>query len=35
MQIRCLHSLIDPSFHGINRFFVLSFKDEIDRESHK
>ena len=27
--------LIDPSFQGVNRLFILSFKDEIDQESYK
>ena len=35
MQNRYLDFLIDPSFRGINRLFVLSFKDEDGRESYK
>ena len=27
--------LIDTSFQGVNRLFVLSFKDDYGRESHK
>ena len=30
-----LEFLIDPSFQGINRLFVLLFKDDDGRESHK
>ena len=29
-----LNHLINPSFHGVNRFFVLSFENENDRTSH-
>ena len=32
---RYLDFLIDPSFQGVNRLFVLSFKDDDGRESHK
>ena len=32
---RYLDYLIDPSFQGVNKFFVLSFKDADGRESHK
>ena len=35
MQNRYLDFLIDPSFQGVNRLFVLSFKDDDGRESHK
>ena len=35
MQNRYLDFLIDPSFRGVNRLFVLSFKDEDGRESYK
>ena len=35
MQNRYLDFLIDPSFQGVNRLFVLSFKDEDGRESCK
>ena len=34
-QNRYLDFLIDPSFQGVNRLFVLSFKDDDGRESHK
>ena len=34
-QNRYLDYLIDPSFQGVNRLFVLSFKDADGRESHK
>ena len=34
-QNRYLDFLIDPSFQGVNRFFVLSFKDDDGGESHK
>ena len=27
-----LHFLIDPSFQGVNRLFVLSFKNEDDKK---
>ena len=30
-----LDFLIDPSFQGLNRFFILSFKDDDGREGHK
>ena len=30
-----LDFLIDPNFQGVNRLFVLSFKDDDGRESHK
>ena len=32
---RYLNFLIDPIFQGANRLFVLSFKDDDGRESHK
>ena len=34
-QSRYLDYLIDPSFQGVNRLFVLSFKDDHGPESHK
>ena len=34
-QNRYLDFLIDPSFQGVNRLFVLSFKDDDGRESRK
>ena len=34
-QNRCLDFVIDPSFQGINRLFVLSFKDHDGRGYHK
>ena len=34
VQNRYLDFLIDPSFQGVNRLFVLSFKDD-GQESHK
>ena len=34
-QNRYLEFLIDPSFQGVNRSFVLSFKDKNGRESYK
>ena len=34
-QNRYLHFLVDHSFQGVNRLFVLSFKDENGRESYK
>ena len=34
-QNKYLDFLIDPSFQGVNRFFVLSFKDDDGGESHK
>ena len=34
-QIEYLDFLIDPSFHGVNRLFVLSFKNEARRTSYK
>ena len=33
-QSRYLDFLIDPSFQGVNRLFVLSFKDEDGRENY-
>ena len=30
---QCLGYLIDPSFQGVNRFFVLSFGNENDRKT--
>ena len=35
MQNRYFDFVINPSFQGVNRLFVLSFKDENDRESYK
>ena len=35
MQNRYLDFLIDRSFQGVNRLFVLLFKDDDGRESHK
>ena len=34
-QNRYLDYLIDPSFQGVNKVFVLSYKDDDDQESHK
>ena len=33
-QNRYLNHLVDPSYHGVNRLFVLSFENETDRTSH-
>ena len=33
-QNRYLNQLINPSFQGVNRLFVLSFENEYDRTSH-
>ena len=33
-QIRYLDYLINPSFQGVNRLFVLSFENKVDREVH-
>ena len=33
-QNRYLNHLINPSFHGVNRIFVLSFENEDQRKSH-
>ena len=33
-QNKYLDFLIDPSFQGVNRLFVLSFKNEEDRKVH-
>ena len=33
-QKRYLNHLINPSFQGVNRLFVLSFENEDDRTSH-
>ena len=33
-QNRYLNHLINPSFQGVNRLFVLSFENEDDRKSH-
>ena len=33
-QNRYLNHLINPSFHGVNRLFVLSFENDDDRTSH-
>ena len=35
MQNRYLDFLIDPSFQGVNRLFVLSFKDADGQKGHK
>ena len=32
---RFLDFLIDPSFQGLNRLFVLSFKDDDSQENHE
>ena len=32
-EIQYLDYLIDPSFQGVNRLFVLSFEDEAQRRS--
>ena len=34
MNNRYLNYMIDPSFHRVNRLFVLSFENENDRRSH-
>ena len=33
-QKRYLNHLVDPSFKGVSRLFILSFENEIDRTSH-
>ena len=33
-QNRYLNHLVDPSFQGVNRFFVLSFEDEDGKTPH-
>ena len=33
-QNQCLHFLVDPSFQGVNRFFVLPFKDNAHQRRH-
>ena len=33
-QNRYLNRLVDPSFQGVNRLFILSFENEDDRTSH-
>ena len=33
-QNRYLNHLVNPSFQGVNRLFVLSFENENDRTSH-
>ena len=33
-QSRYLNHLVDPSFQGVNRLFVLSFENKADRTSH-
>ena len=33
-QSRCFNYLVDPSFQGINRLFVLPFENKNDRTSH-
>ena len=35
VQSRYWYFLIDPSFQGVDRLFVLSFKDKDDRQSYK
>ena len=35
MKSRFLDFLIDPSFQGLNRLFVLSFKDDDSQENHE
>ena len=35
VQNKYLYFLIDPRFQGVNRLFVLSFKDDVGGESHK
>ena len=30
-----LHDILDPSFQGINRIFVLSFENDHDRKAHR
>ena len=35
VQNRYLDVLINASFQGVNRLFVLSFKDDDSQESHK
>ena len=35
VQSRYLDFLIDPSFQGVDRLFVLSFENEKDRRSYK
>ena len=35
VQNRCLDFVADPIFQGINRLFVLSFKEDDGQESHK
>ena len=32
--MRQADNLVDPSFQGVNRLFVLSFENENDRTSH-
>ena len=34
MQNRYLDYLIDPSFQGVNRLFLLSFEDNMARTGH-
>ena len=34
-QNQYLHFLIDPSFQGVNKLFVLSFENENDGKGHK
>ena len=34
IQNKYLDSLIDPSFQGVNRLFVLLFQNEEDRNVH-
>ena len=35
VKSRFLDFLIDPSFQGLNRLFVLSFKDDDSQENHE
>ena len=30
-----LNNLIEPSFQGVNRLFVLAFEDDVQRKSNK
>ena len=35
MQNRYLNFLTDPSYQGVKSLFILLFKDDVGRESHK
>ena len=35
IQNRCLDCLIDPSFHGVNWLFLLSFENKKNRIAHR